>query len=633
MKKQFIGILATILILATLLSGCGNAEPASSSPSPTETEAGSENAGQLTESPEPTETPETIDTEYGIVSSTNFEVSQDDLDADNIFNDSGIAWLIITDEETSKEYNAIVNTCGEVIYLSDPLDFGNPSAQDVTTTAFVNGLSTIYAPGKPGFKIVNESGKEVYESNDENVYMCRHMRDGNFLLIEHESGFDHDNWVVYVLDSDLNLRNTGVNDPGTLYKDDVTMISENLYHTKDSVLNEYAAKEHILNLEKNVCFALPGSYIYHNDQVLYFKYNSDLYTIPLETLKTAESEEMILNLSTLVMEGNWCWSLHHKWVSNENEFSSYRGGCVYTYWYDDEQDKMLYGYKDFNGNIIMTYPEFNSGVSIVKHETFSGGYSAIYMRGADDNRYASIVNEQGEIQYEPKQIAGQSFSDDFASCSHNGYIFTRNMILAPDGTEKHLGDDLTGLANTELLYDEWDDAGGYAVAIGGGYIIEKTIGQITICSLDGTKKIDKFTANYNSDGNLIYTDQNREKHVSGTAYEGESNGSASSDGTQMEHTSKNYISVDDFSIEGKWKNVGETTWGQAQTGAIIVFDGKNCNYFSPNDTYAFYMDGDDYKLDCTSPLGDTISSTVKIVDDNNIDIYSGSTVIELTRVG
>lgn len=627
MKKKFTEVLAVVLAMATILSGCGgggasNGESASSTPMEPARSEETVEPNESLQSGEPTEAPETIDTKYEIVSSTNFEVSQDDLGADNIFNDNGIAWLIITDEETSKEYNAIVNTCGEVIYLSDPLDFGNPSAQDVTTTAFVNGLSTVYAPGKPGFKIVNESGKEVYESNDENAYMCRHMRDGNFLLIEHESGFDHDNWVVYVLDSDLNLRNTGVNDPGALYKDDVTMISDNLYHTKDSVLNEYAAKEHILNLEKNVCYTLPGSYIYHNDQVLYFKYNSDIYTVPLETLKSAESEEMISNSSTFVMK-----------VSQYSKFNSYRGGCVYAYWYDDEQDKMLYGYQDFNGNIIMTYPEFNSGVSTEKRETFSGGYSAIYMRGADDNRYASIVNEQGEIQYEPKQIAGQSFSDDFASCSHNGYIFTRNMIIAPDGTEKHLGDDLTGLANTELLYDEWDPAGGYAVAIGGGYIIEKTIGQITICSLDGTKKIDKFTANYNSDGNLIYTDQNGEKHVSGIAYEGESNGSASSDGTQVEHTSKNYISVDDFSIEGKWKNVGETTWGQAQAGAIIVFDGKNCNYFSPNDTYAFYMDGDDYKLDCTSPLGDTISSTVKIVDDNNIDIYSGSTVVELTCVG
>ena len=49
MKKQFIGILATILILATLLSGCGSAEPASSSPSLTETAAGSENIGRPTE--------------------------------------------------------------------------------------------------------------------------------------------------------------------------------------------------------------------------------------------------------------------------------------------------------------------------------------------------------------------------------------------------------------------------------------------------------------------------------------------------------------------------------------------------------------------------------------------------------
>ena len=290
----------------------------------------------------------------------------------------------------------------------------------------------------------------------------------------------------------------------------------------------------------------------------------------------------------------------------------------------------------------VSYPTFSEGIETIKIDDFCGGYSAIYLKGVDENYYATIIDEKGEMQYEPKQLrywlynGVANYKNNSISCY--GYIFNRShdafddeglMIIAPDGAEKKLGqDDLTGLEDKSFVYQ----GSALKLAIGNGFILTGD-GSMAYYSTDGTKEIDKFTANYNSDGNLIYTDQNGEKHVSGTAYEGESDGSASSDGTQVEHTSKNYISVADFSIEGKWKNVGETTWGQAQTGAIIVFDGKNCNYFSPNDTYAFYMDGDDYKLDCTSPLGDTISSTVKIVDDNNIDIYSGSTVIELTRVG
>ncbi|MBQ3286681.1 MAG: hypothetical protein IJI40_03010 [Firmicutes bacterium] len=88
-----------------------------------------------------------------------------------------------------------------------------------------------------------------------------------------------------------------------------------------------------------------------------------------------------------------------------------------------------------------------------------------------------------------------------------------------------------------------------------------------------------------------------------------------------------------FSIEGKWKNVGDYTWGQAQAGAIVIFNGTNCNFFSPSDTYAFYKDGDNYKLDCTSMLfSDTLSFTVKIIDNDNIEIYNGKNCLEMKRV-
>ena len=90
----------------------------------------------------------------------------------------------------------------------------------------------------------------------------------------------------------------------------------------------------------------------------------------------------------------------------------------------------------------------------------------------------------------------------------------------------------------------------------------------------------------------------------------------------------------DFSIVGTWKNVGESTHNQMQKGAIISFDGKNCNVVSPQDTYALYKDGGSYRLDCTSLLGGTVSYTVEIIDNDNIHLITPvNTVIELKRVG
>lgn len=91
--------------------------------------------------------------------------------------------------------------------------------------------------------------------------------------------------------------------------------------------------------------------------------------------------------------------------------------------------------------------------------------------------------------------------------------------------------------------------------------------------------------------------------------------------------------VDDFSIEGSWKSVGSDGFGQAQPGAIIAFDGTHCNFFSPYDTYAFYQENGQWKLDCTSFLfADTLTFTVEIVDFDMIHIYFDSTCTELQRI-
>ena len=78
--------------------------------------------------------------------------------------------------------------------------------------------------------------------------------------------------------------------------------------------------------------------------------------------------------------------------------------------------------------------------------------------------------------------------------------------------------------------------------------------------------------------------------------------------------------MNNFSIEGKWKSVGSYGYG------------TNCNFFSPSDTYAFYADGDDYRLECTSFMStSTAAFTVKIIDADHIDVYYGDNITELQR--
>jgi hypothetical protein len=89
-----------------------------------------------------------------------------------------------------------------------------------------------------------------------------------------------------------------------------------------------------------------------------------------------------------------------------------------------------------------------------------------------------------------------------------------------------------------------------------------------------------------------------------------------------------------FDIKGNWKVVGGTGSGQMQRDAVIVFDGDNCNVYSPNDTYAFYEDDGAYKLDVTGLLGGNLSFDVEVKDKNNIELSSdGEVKAELKRVG
>lgn len=89
-----------------------------------------------------------------------------------------------------------------------------------------------------------------------------------------------------------------------------------------------------------------------------------------------------------------------------------------------------------------------------------------------------------------------------------------------------------------------------------------------------------------------------------------------------------------FAIEGKWKNVGDSGFGQAQPGAIVSFDGEHCNFFSPMDTYAVYEQDGGYAMDVTAFLStDTLTFRIEVLSDDHIIVTYHDTETELQRMG
>ena len=87
-----------------------------------------------------------------------------------------------------------------------------------------------------------------------------------------------------------------------------------------------------------------------------------------------------------------------------------------------------------------------------------------------------------------------------------------------------------------------------------------------------------------------------------------------------------------FSIVGSWKSVGDWGFGQAQPGATVRFDGSRCNFYSPYDTYEFYKEDGKWKLSCKNVLWqDVLTFTVEIIDNDNINIYYGSSYVTILK--
>ncbi len=271
------------------------------------------------------------------------------------------------------------------------------------------------------------------------------------------------------------------------------------------------------------------------------------------------------------------------------------------------QDGLLYnnelqGFTDSSGNIVIDC----SGYILEPYFTpvFHNGYCVLSIQNADRADYITVIDTDGNQLFAP--IKNSDAGDRYGFVSDGYFVMTSK----PSNVEKF-----------DPLYYQFRQGGEncYITLEGEIYDYELNHGCIFPFS-DGYSLV--CTDWYSDEYMFIDTNFN-------DAFPQSSNGQNNENGKAIEKT---YVTMNNFSIEGKWKSVGSYGFGQAQPGAIVAFDGTNCNFFSPSDTYAFYADGNDYRLECTSFMStSTAAFTVKIIDADHIDVYYGDNITELQR--
>ena len=430
-----------------------------------------------------------------------------------------------------------------------------------------------YYTAKAGDVIIDTTGREhlvTEKGEEESVSICGHG-DGVFILRKSVKTYSQNGIYISLVDADGNTIN-----PDQEIADDMDTDFE---YFGEGIFRSY-----------NSTLDVDGCFLNATTGKIYREYDySDEFLTSFDNGKayfSASRPNSMIGMPTIVTP------------------DIFESESTYYSWHEalSEADEQ---------SIAVPNPTLPDGVRLSDYGSFDHGLAPVLLVGADGRDYFTIVDESNVQQYEPIKLP------------------QRNSSIEYNIFESGVWRDSLWRYNIDMLYSEGRLI--YFVEDEDTAYLIDTSGNQEPLEID-FRSINGFKGNFIFLTNGFY-DLSKRTLIDKIYVYGTINSIAeSTENTNSDYVIKDYISVDNFSIEGKWKNIGSTTWGQVQAGAIVTFNGYNCNFFSPMDTYAVYKDGDNYRLDCTSLLADTISSTVKIVDENNIDIYIGSTVLELTRV-
>lgn len=582
-------LLLLILCLGILLTGCASDTSETDSSAP------------LVESQVP-EIEESLSTPSEPVElSDDEEVIQTAFDSPLTYAKSysdGLAWVQYL-EEDGRKVTAVIDVSGDIRFtLPEGM---NPDYMG----QFKNGYA-YYRTSDDYEVIIDDEGNELYSTkglaDDRNWSHIIGQANGLFLCYSMSSGMEHLEYAVSLVRADGTLVNSySFGDfNAQLPYDKVGYFGDGWYKCSDSryVNFERHISERITNINGGVGdgTVLHGTFEDGNIVGVSSSWNWPVIVdTNLDTTQFVESP-FFEELSKCQIIGNYVLCADDNWgtMSSFHSFESVT-------------------YCDLYGNEICQitdYPTLKKA-----YTAFYGDYAVLFIMGADSHMYMTVIDRNGQTQFEPYDITDAEVMGERVYYNH---LILRNavgdyVLMDMDGNIVHsISADFPGC---EIQRFNMMNEGFVAVT----YQIDGEV-YAKYYPIEEAASLGEDVYNVG----LLKLETEEEEESENTETEDD----ASDD--PYEYT---YVYLRDFSIEGKWKSVGDSGFGQAQPGAIVAFDGTNCNFFSPKDTYAIYQDGDTYKLDVTSYLfADTLTFTVNTINEDHIVITSGQTVTELERV-
>lgn len=561
-------LLITTLLFSILLGGCGNS--GDSSPAVVDNTDTWEDDTEYEETDADYEEPEDV-----VVASYPFTEIQP-------FSE-GRAWVEFNKDSTV--CTGIIDTDGKLLYQAEG-QFSYVSQFKDGTAFYRESAEETSLCG-----IIDLDGNLLFESQitPDGGYLILSYGNGHFFVAQHIQNFDTDGWLYGTIDQNGNI----LNEMKKLKSEDGKYLSDSNFQAVGYVGESF--------------IRLPHTWEWNSDSYAFYNLLTAELVFPKYT-PVAEFEEGYTLCDTSAFDygskvmsvDEWLNSADYDMLnpsSNPNYDGEIGGEFKWSndlalgtpfYIHGEDDGNMDYGYYDKDWNLVVSLEKYRD--KDVEGGPFGDEYAAVILQGADGYRYASAVDQSGDLAYDPIKIDSGELNN-----SANGYIQVliddEEKIIGPDGTIYTPGvDDLSMLAG--LTFGDVSE----------GFIImnpEEGSSETNpyYVSLDGNTVID--SAKVTSTDMDTVEDEPRNDEIS---------------------EDNSYIVPDSYDITGKWKSVGESGFGQAQPGAIVIFDGNRCNFYSPSDTYAFYYDGDKYVLNLTTPLGESLEQTVNIIDDDNIEI-------------
>ena len=492
--------------------------------------------------------------------------------------------------------------------------------KNISVSTFEDGLSCLYPRrngSNSGMIVVNGAGDVVFDSRNSSDGISWYYLgygDGTFLALQNIASFSENNTYICEINSSGDIASTidlpsnfgKYNEYNDYIDSDFSYYGNELF-VGTQVRSTFYEFSWVYNRRDHYFYKLYDRFATKTigdgiGNIVYGDWDGNAWGVMLSIVGFISDDEVLcMNDDGTYFKLNTEMLMR---TSNERILIDRLGRGEYGYYGDGVfncKASENAGIYNLDGNLIASYPD---NWVVKSTEPFSEGYAAFELTGADGNDYVLVVDHNLSALYDPIKVSSCSLP------SWHGYVLAtingEEKIIAPDGS-------FTDLSNLAVISEDYD------------------IGRISVRG--GFKRL------YNSNSKKNYAFERVDGVLLDTVYEVSNYDELVGWGYLYPHQENEatepqrvYASISSLSLEGKWKNVGSSTYGQVQSGAIVAFDGTHCNVVSPQDTYAFYKNGDSWRLDCTTLLGDTLSFTVKTVDEDNIDIYFGSSYLEMTRI-